>query len=164
MYVQQNKCVQQSKSMFSPSGGQEVGLGWDYPKELQNLGLIPSHKCVSKIPWTFFLLEFQSKVSMVLSLCQSVLSNSRGKWIFVGLIHRVSPLHPLWGKTLIGALMWGALSTESSQCAQWVAKDPRFLHADSEDWQTGRMPSLIWVFAGRTLILLVLSCRGSYFK
>ena len=28
--------------------------------------------------------------------------------------------------------------------------------------QTGRMPRLIWVFAGRTLILLVLSCRGSY--
>ena len=34
-----------------------------------------------------------------------------------------------------------------------------FLHADSEDSdQTGRMAE----FAGRTLILLVLSCRGSY--
>ena len=34
--------------------------------------------------------------------------------------------------------------------------------AHSEDsGQTGRMPRLIWVFAGRTLILLVLSCRGS---
>ena len=44
--------------------------------------------------------------------------------------------------------------SESSMCAQWVAKDPRFLHADSEDSeQTGRMPSLIWVLAGRTLIL-----------
>ena len=50
----------------------------------------------------------------------------------------------------------------SSQCAQWVAKDPSFLHADSEDSdQTARMPRLIWVFTGRTLILLVLSCRGS---
>ena len=29
-------------------------------------------------------------------------------------------------------------------CSQWVAKDPRFLHADSEDSdQTGRMPRLI---------------------
>ena len=29
-------------------------------------------------------------------------------------------------------------------CAQWVAKDPRFLHADSKDSdQTGRMPMLI---------------------
>ena len=35
------------------------------------------------------------------------------------------------------------------------------------DWawsdQTGRMPRLIWDFAGLTLILLVLSCRGSCF-
>ena len=29
-------------------------------------------------------------------------------------------------------------------CTQWVAKDPSFLHADSEDSdQTGRMPRLI---------------------
>ena len=40
---------------------------------------------------------------------------------------------------------------ESSLCAQWVAKDPKFLHADREDSdQTGRMPRLIRVFAGRT--------------
>ena len=52
--------------------------------------------------------------------------------------------------------------SDSSLCAKWVAKDPRFLHADRENSdQTGRMPRLIWVFAGRTLILLVLSCRGS---
>ena len=55
--------------------------------------------------------------------------------------------------------------SESSLCAQWVAKGPRFLHADSEDSdQTGRMPRLIWVFAGRTLILLVLSCCGSHYQ
>ena len=29
-------------------------------------------------------------------------------------------IHPVW--------------SESSLCAQWVAKDPSFLHADSEDW------------------------------
>ena len=41
--------------------------------------------------------------------------------------------------------------SESSLCAQWVAKDPSFLHVDSKDSdQTGRMPRLIWVFAGRT--------------
>ena len=52
--------------------------------------------------------------------------------------------------------------SESLPCAQWVANDPSFLRTDSEDPdQTGRMPRLIWVFAGRTLILLVLSCRGS---
>ena len=55
--------------------------------------------------------------------------------------------------------VWSA----SSLSAQWIAKDPNFLRADSEDSdQTGRMPSLIWVFAGRTAILLVLSCRGSF--
>ena len=47
--------------------------------------------------------------------------------------------------------------SESSLCAQWVAKDPSFLHADSEDSdQTGRMPRLIliWVFTGRTATLV----------
>ena len=56
-------------------------------------------------------------------------------------------------------LVW----SESSLCSEWVAKDPSFLHADSEDSdQTGRMPRLIWVFAGCTITLLVLSCRGSF--
>ena len=41
--------------------------------------------------------------------------------------------------------------SESSLCTQWVAKDPSFLHADSEDSdQSGQMPRLIWVFAGWT--------------
>ena len=44
--------------------------------------------------------------------------------------------------------------SESSLCAQWVAKDSRFLHADSEDWSD-------WA-DGCTAILMVLSCRGSY--
>ena len=36
--------------------------------------------------------------------------------------------------------------SESSLCAQWVAKDLMFLHVDSKDSdQTGRMPRLIWV-------------------
>ena len=36
-------------------------------------------------------------------------------------------------------------------CAQLVAKEPSFLHVDSEDSdQTKRMPRLNWVFAGRT--------------
>ena len=53
--------------------------------------------------------------------------------------------------------------SESLLCAQRVAKDPDFLHADSEDTdQTGRMPRLIIVFAGRTVILLVLTWGGSY--
>ena len=51
--------------------------------------------------------------------------------------------------------------SESSLYAQWVAKSPSFLHAHSEHCdQTGRMPRLIWVFAGRTLTLLVLTRGG----
>ena len=51
----------------------------------------------------------------------------------------------------------------SSLCTQWIAKDTSFLHADSEDSdQTGRMPRLSWVFAGRTATLLVLSWGGSF--
>ena len=43
--------------------------------------------------------------------------------------------------------------SESLQCAHWVAEDLRFLHADSKvSDQTGHHPpSLIWVFAGRTV-------------
>ena len=35
-------------------------------------------------------------------------------------------------------------SDQSLLCAQWVAKDPSYLHADSEDSdQSGQMPRLI---------------------
>ena len=61
-------------------------------------------------------------------------------------------------------LAWASTqSDQSSLCAQWVAKDPSFPHVDSEDSdQTGRMSRLIWVFAGRTCHLLVLSWGGSF--
>ena len=45
--------------------------------------------------------------------------------------------HPVWSESLL--------------CAQWVAKDPRFLHVDSKgSEQTGRVPRLIWDFVGCT--------------
>ena len=46
---------------------------------------------------------------------------------------------------------WASVQSDQSLllCAQWVANDPSFLHADSEDSdQTGRMPRLIRVYAG----------------
>ena len=52
--------------------------------------------------------------------------------------------------------------SETLLCVQWVAKDPSFLHADSKDSdQTGRMPRLICVFAGRTAMLLIFSWDSS---
>ena len=51
--------------------------------------------------------------------------------------------------------------THPSIKPQWVAKDPSFLHADREDsHQTGRMPRLIWVFAGRTCHFVGFVVRG----
>ena len=53
--------------------------------------------------------------------------------------------------------------SESSLCAQLVAKDPLFLHADSEDSdQTGRMPSWSESSLGAHAILLVLSWGGTF--
>ena len=45
------------------------------------------------------------------------------------------------------------VSSESSLCAQWVAKDPRGFF----------MTQIRLGIARRTLIMLVLSCRGSYY-
>ena len=44
----------------------------------------------------------------------------------------------------------------------WVLLATHWVHSDNSD-QTMWMPRLIWVFAGHTLILLVLSWGGSYF-
>ena len=55
----------------------------------------------------------------------------------------------VWSESLLSA--WRNLGTLATHWAQSEDSD-----------QTGRMPRLIWVFAGRTLILLVLSCRGSH--
>ena len=49
--------------------------------------------------------------------------------------------------------VWASAQSDQSLhcCAQWVAKDPSFLHADSKDSDhTGWMPSLIQVFTRRT--------------
>ena len=34
----------------------------------------------------------------------------------------------------LGSAWASAQSDQSSLCTQWIAKDPSFLHADSEDW------------------------------
>ena len=44
-----------------------------------------------------------------------------------------------------------AQSDQSSLCVQWIAKDPRLLHADRKDSSIGAQ-----------VILLVLSCSGSF--
>ena len=55
---------------------------------------------------------------------------------------------PVWSESSLSA--WRNLGSLATHCA----------HSEDSD-QTGRMPRLTWVFAGRTVILLVLSCGGS---
>ena len=57
-------------------------------------------------------------------------------------------IRPVWSESSLSA--WRKLG---SLATHWA-------HSEDSD-QTGRMPRLIWVFAGRTATLLVLSCRGS---
>ena len=82
--------------------------------------------------------------------CGLVKTIIRLNWVFVGTcelphdkttkwhVHQAKPqISPVWSESLL--------------CAQWIAKDPKLLHVDSEDSdQTGRMPRLIWVFTGHT--------------
>ena len=56
-----------------------------------------------------------------------------------------------------------AQSDQSLRCALngWL-RIQAFLKRTMKTLVSGRMPRLIWVFAGRTVFLLVWSCRGSY--
>ena len=58
-------------------------------------------------------------------------------------------IRPVWSESSL--IAWRKLGSLTSH---WVPSK------DSD--QTGRMSKLFWVFAERTLILLVLSCRGPY--
>ena len=60
-------------------------------------------------------------------------------------------IRPVWSESSLSA--WRKLGSLATQKAHIKASV-----------QTGRMPKLIWVFAGRTLTLLVLSCRGSNYR
>ena len=57
-------------------------------------------------------------------------------------------IRPVWSESSLSA--WRKLGSLSTHWAHVAKTD-----------QSGWMPRLIWVFAGRTFILLVLSCRGS---
>ena len=76
--------------------------------------------------------------------------------------HMTKPTKWLCTQRRLRSAWASAQSDQSSLCTQWVAKDPSFLHADSEDSdQIGWMPRLIWVFAGCTATLLFFSWGGS---
>ena len=66
-------------------------------------------------------------------------------------IHICVGIRPVWSESSLSA--WRKLG---SLATHWA-------HSEGSD-QTGQMPKLISVFAGRTVTLLVLSCCGSSFK
>ena len=63
---------------------------------------------------------------------------------------KTNKVRPVWSESSLSA--WRKLG---SLATQWA-------HSEDSD-QTGWMPMLIWVFAGCTVILLVLSWGGSHF-
>ena len=63
------------------------------------------------------------------------------------------------GKTQIS---WAsAQSDQSSLCAQWVGKDPSFLHADGKLWSNWADAQTDLSSLGAHAIVTVLSCAGS---
>ena len=93
-----------------------------------------------------------------------------GEWVLINLCRSMTkptqwPVRPVTTQFSLGIrLFW----SESTLCLQWVAKDPRYLYADSEYYdQTGQMPRLICVYAGCTghfvdfVMLLLLSMFSS---
>ena len=86
------------------------------------------------------------------------------KWLFEPRHDKTNKMSVRPAKTQI-SLGIRPVWSESSLFA-WRKLGPLPIHwAQSEDSdQSGRMPRLIWVFAGRTVILLVLSWVGSFLQ
>ena len=97
------------------------------------------------------LLCFEQKFPLVRSPFRSILSQIH----MSRLMTKPTKWHVRPAKTQI-SLGIRPVWSESSLCAQWVAKDSSFLHADSEDsgWSESSL--------GAHAILLVLSWGGSY--
>ena len=85
-----------------------------------------------------------------LAITETVATSSAHIWKWAAMWQKPTnrPVCPAKTQISLGIL---PVCSESSLCAQWVAKGPSFHHEESEDSdQTERMPRLIWVFAGRT--------------
>ena len=86
------------------------------------------------------------------------------------IIYQIEPRHKKTNKKWVCAQRklrsaWPFSQSDQSSLSAWRNLGPlatHWVHSEDSD-QTGRMPRLIWVFAGCTITLLVLSCRGSIF-
>ena len=127
------------------------GVKWDTEKTWMPYG--PQHEKTNKVT----VRPAKTQISLIIcpawseSLLCAQWVDSEKTWMPYGpQLDKTNKVTVRPAKTQISLVICPAWS-ESSLCAQWVAKDPPFLHVDSEDSdQIGQMPSLIWVFAGRT--------------
>ena len=113
--------------------------GWEWPHSY----IIPTW-CQTLCHKRKVTIHCQTLLLRTVSTCNKLNSNMSH------LVTKPKNWHVLPAKTQISLGICPVWS-ESSLCAQCVAKDPSFLLADNEDSdQTWRMPRLIWVYAGRT--------------
>ena len=99
------------------------------------------------------VMQIQEHVCMLWHFILSLMSCSMAKptkWHVRPAKTQISlGIRPVWSESSLSA--WRNIG---SSATHWA-------HSKDAD-QTGRMPRLIWVFAGRTVILLVLSCCSSF--
>ena len=119
-----------------------------------------------------YVLEKNGHTSIIWSISQPACSNIRAIPVCCLLHARYNAVLPRWkncNKTIIWATSW---QNQQNYCPVWSKSSLsawRKLRSLATHWahsedsgQTGQMPRLIWVFAGRTVSLLVLSWGGSY--
>ena len=130
--------------------------------------------CNFLITQLFVFLRPRFGLELLRLKCNITLANPylRERWLYIPTGNQIiiEPRHDKTNKVTVRlaktqiSLGIRPVWSESLLCAQWVTKDPSFLHADSEGSdQTRQMHRLIRVFAGHTVTLLVLPCRGSYY-
>ena len=118
------------------------------------------------------VLTYNKGDEVLLTLCRTVITLNRKKSMrhnsFEGILNmsrlmiKPTKWHVRPAKTQISLGICPAWSESSlSAWRKFGSLAAHWAHSKDSD-QTGRMPRLIWVFAGRTVILLVLSWGGSY--
>ena len=135
------KCTQQKLRSVWVSPQSDQSLHCQHEDTMDPMDTVPS-RLISL--WTCHFVSFVmlqlSYQCFLTSDCQDMshLMTKPTKWPVCPAKTQISlGIRPVW--------------YESSLCTKWVAKDPSFVHADSEDSdQTGQMARLIWVFAGGT--------------
>ena len=99
--------------------------------------------------------EFDQVIGISIYICRSMTKQTK------------CSEHPAKTQIRLGGSAQCPVWSGPSLCVEWIAKDPRHIHADGEDsHQTGRMHRLIWVFTGRTchfigFVMLRLILSGS---